>query len=93
MIKTFKDEETRLLFETGRSRRLPPEILKRAKHKLEYIDGATCLDDLREPYGNRLHGLGGDRMGQYSISVNKQWRVSFRFRDGDAYDVQIVDYH
>lgn len=61
--------------------------------KLEYIDLATCLDDLQVPPSNRLHKLEREREGQYSISVNDQWRVCFRFTDGDAYDVEIMDYH
>ena len=61
--------------------------------KLEYIDLATCLDDLQVPSSNRLHKLERDRKGQYSISVNNQWRICFRFIDGDAYDVEITDYH
>ena len=61
--------------------------------KLEYIDLATCLDDLQVPPSNRLHKLERQRKGQYSISVNDQWRICFRFIDGDAYDVEIMDYH
>ena len=66
---------------------------QRAARKLEYIDLATQLDDLKVPPGNRLHALEGDRKGQYSISVNDQWRICFRFLDGDAYDVEFCDYH
>lgn len=61
--------------------------------KLEYIELATCLDDLQVPPSNRLHKLERERQGQYSISVNNQWRICFRFIDGDAYDVEITDYH
>jgi len=93
MIKTFADGHTQSLFETSRSRRLPPDITRRAVRKLEYVDLATRLDDLRVPPGNRFHALEGDRKGQYSISVNDQWRICFRFVDGDAYDVEITDYH
>jgi proteic killer suppression protein len=93
MIKTFADEHTRSLYVTGRSRRLPPDIVRRATRKVEYLDLATCLEDLRVPPGNRLHALEGDRKGQYSISVNDQWRICFRLADGDAYDVEITDYH
>ena len=93
MIKTFADRQTEGLFVTGRSSRLPPEITRRARRKLEYIDLAACLHDLRSPPGNRLHKLGGDRTGQHAIAVNDQWRVCFRFVDGDAYDVEITDYH
>ena len=93
MIKTFADGHTQSLFETSSSRRLPPDITRRAVRKLEYVDLATRLDDLRVPPGNRFHALEGDRKGQYSISVNDQWRICFRFVDGDAYDVEITDYH
>ena len=93
VIKTFADSHTRDLYATGRSRRFPPDIAKRATRKLEYIDLATRLDDLKVPPGNRLHALERDRKGQYSIAVNDQWRVCFRFVDGDAYDVEIADYH
>ena len=93
MIKTFADRRTQALYATGKSRRFPPDIAKRATRKLEYIDLATHLDDLKVPPGNRLHELERDRKGQYSIAVNDQWRVCFRWRDGDAYDVEIVDYH
>lgn len=93
MIKTFADRHTQELYAKSRSRRFPPDIARRAGRKLEYIDLATCLDDLKVPPGNRLHELGRDRKGQHSIAVNDQWRVCFRFVDGDAYDVEIADYH
>lgn len=93
MIKTFADRLTQELYATGRSRRLPPDIARRATRKLEYLDLATGLDDLKTPPSNRLHELERDRKGQYSISVNDQWRICFRFVDGDAYDVEITDYH
>ena len=93
MIKTFADQHTQSLYETGESRRLPPDIVRRAVRKLEYLDLATSLSDLRAPSGNRLHALRGDRLGQHSISVNDQWRICFCFVDGDAYDVEITDYH
>jgi proteic killer suppression protein len=93
MIRTFADQHTETLFGTGASRRLPPDVVRRAIRKLEYVDLATSLNDLRVPLGNRLHALSGDRVGQYSISINAQWRVCFRFVDADAYDVEITDYH
>ena len=93
MIKTFADRQTQELFATGRSKRLPSEIARRARRKLEYIDLAALLDDLRVPPGNRLHKLGGHRKGQYAIAINDQWRICFRFVDGDAYDVEVTDYH
>ena len=93
MIRTFADEHTRSFYESGRSRRLPPDIISRAKRKLDYVDLARCLGDLRVPPGNRLHALEGDRRGQFSISINDQWRICFRFVDADAFDVEITDYH
>ena len=93
MIKSFADRHTHELYITGSSKRLPSEILKRAVRRLEYIDLATCIDDLSVPPSNRLHSLKGDRKGQYSISINDQWRICFRFIDGDAYDIEITDYH
>jgi proteic killer suppression protein len=93
MIKTFGDKHTQALYVNGRSKRLSNDLWKRASRRLEYIDYATCLDDLRVPPSNRLHRLWGDREGQYSISINDQWRICFRFVDGDAYDVEITDYH
>ena len=77
----------------GKSKRFPLDAVKRAKRKLEYIDLATSLDDLKVPPGNRLHALERDRTGQHAISINDQWRVCFRFVDGDASDVEITDYH
>jgi len=77
----------------GQSKRLPPDLLRRAVRRLEYVDLATCLEDLNVPPSNRLHALKGDRQGQYAISINDQWRICFHFQDGDAYDVEIKDYH
>ncbi len=93
VIKTFADRHTEALFATGRSRRLPPDILRRARRKLEYVDLADRLGDLRVPPGNRLHKLGADRTGQHAIAINDQWRIWFRFVEGDAYDVEVTDYH
>jgi len=93
MIKTFADKRTADLFVKGVARGLPPDVVRRAVRRLEYIDLATCLDDLRTPPGNRLHALKGDRQGQHAIAVNDQWRVCFRFAEGDAYDVDVCDYH
>nr|BAJ06909.1 plasmid maintenance system killer protein [uncultured bacterium] len=93
MIKTFAGKHTQSLFVSGRSRRLPPEIVRRALRKLEQMDAATSLNDLRVPPSNRLHPLAGDREGQHSVSVNDQWRICFAFKDGDAYDVEVRDYH
>jgi proteic killer suppression protein len=93
VIKTFADERTQDLYVTGTSRHFPPDIARRAARKLEQVNAATRLDDLRFPPGNRLHALGRGREGQHSISVNDQWRICFRLKDGDAYDVEICDYH
>lgn len=93
MIKTFADRHTEELYETGKSKRLPPDICRRAFRKLEYLDLATGLDDLKVPPSNRLHRLQRERTGQFSISVNDQWRICFRFEEGDAYDVELTDYH
>jgi len=93
VIKTFADKQTQEFYITGGSKRLPSDILKRALRRLEYIDHATCLDDLKTPPSNRLHALKGDREGQCSISINEQWRICFHFINGDAYDVEITDYH
>ena len=93
MIKTFADHATEELFRTGKSKRVPADVARRALRKLEAIDVATQLSDLRVPPGNRLHALKHDRVGQHSISVNEQWRICFRFEDGDAYDVECCDYH
>jgi proteic killer suppression protein len=93
MIKTFADRHTQEMYDTGKSKRFPPDIWKRAIRKLEYIDLATRLEDLKIPPSNRLHELERERKDQFSISVNDQWRICFRFIDGDAYDVELTDYH
>ena len=93
MIKTFADQLTSELYFSGKSKRFPSEISRRAVRKLEYIDLAACLEDLKVPPGNRLHELGRDRKGFFSISINDQWRICFRFIAGNAYDVEITDYH
>lgn len=93
MIKSFADRRTQELYVTGKAKRLPSDIVRRAIRKLDYVNLAAKLDDLRVPPGNRLHALTGDRNGQYAISINDQWRICFRFVDGDAYDVEICDYH
>ncbi|MEZ4683029.1 MAG: type II toxin-antitoxin system RelE/ParE family toxin [Caldilineaceae bacterium] len=93
MIKSFADRETERIFQREFSRRLPPAIQHRARIKLEILDAAETLDDLRIPPSNRLEALGGDRRGQYSIRVNDQWRICFVWNACHAYDVTIVDYH
>ena len=93
MIRSFADAETERLFMTGRSRRLPGNVIQRAKRKLQILDSATDLKDLASPPGNRLEPLRGDREGQYSIRINNQFRLCFRWKSGDAYDVEVADYH
>jgi len=93
MIKSFADKQTAQLYTDGTSKRLPPDVVKRALRRLEYIELSTSLDDLKVPPSNRLHALKDDRTGQHAISINDQWRICFRFVDGDAYDVEITDYH
>lgn len=93
MIKTFASKETEKLFQRETSRILPNGIQRKARQKLEILDAAEKLDDLKIPPGNRLEKLHGDREGQHSIRVNQQWRICFRWKDGDCYDVEIVDYH
>lgn len=93
MIRTFADRYTQELYEIGKSKKFPPGIRRRALRKLQYIDSATGLEDLRVPPSNRLHELDRDRRGKFSISINDQWRICFQFIDGDAFDVEITDYH
>ena len=93
MIRSFADGKTERFYTTGKSRRLPTEILVRAAMRLIQVNAAHRLEDLRLPPSNRLEALKSDRAGQWSIRVNAQWRVCFRFKNGDAFDVEIVDYH
>ena len=92
MIRSFRCRDTRRLFEGH----IPPRfraIERVARRKLEMLHAATCLDDLRVPPGNRLHPLLGERRGQWSLRVNDRYRICFRWEKGDAWDVEIVDYH
>jgi proteic killer suppression protein len=93
MIRSFADVETERLFATGKSRRLPPDILRRAIMRLAQLDAATALEDLRLPPSNRLEGLSGNCEGYCSVRINGQWRVCFRFVEGHVFDVHVVDYH
>ena len=93
MIISFVGAATEQIFRGERSRRLPPDIQNTARRKLEYLHRARRLDDLRMPPGNRLEGLKGDRKGQHSIRINDRWRICFEWRDGNAIEVEIVDYH
>jgi proteic killer suppression protein len=93
VIKSFADRRTQDLYLTGTAKRFPPDVAARAARKLEYVDLATRLEDLKVPPGNRLHALRGDRNGQHAVAINSQWRICFRFVDGDSYDVEVCDYH
>lgn len=93
VIKTFADGSTEALFRTGKAKTVPADVVRRALRKLEALHVALRIEDLRVPPGNRLHALKGDRVGQHAIAVNDQWRICFRFDDGDAYDVEFCDYH
>ncbi|WP_008313601.1 type II toxin-antitoxin system RelE/ParE family toxin [Leptolyngbya sp. PCC 6406] len=93
MIRDFKDKETQKVFERKRSHKLPSDIQQVALRKLRMLNRAETLQDLRVPPANRLERLIGDREGQYSIRINDQWRICFLWQDGDALDVEIVDYH
>jgi proteic killer suppression protein len=93
VIRSFADQDTDRLFARELVRRWPPEFQRLALRKLLVVDAAEALGDLRVPPGNRLEKLSGKRAGQHSIRINVQWRICFRWRDGDAYDVEVVDYH
>ena len=93
MIRDFKDKETQKVFERKRSRKLPSDIQQVALRKLRMLNRAETLQDLRVPPANRLECLVGDRESQHSIRINNQWRICFSWQDGDALDVEIVDYH
>jgi len=93
MIRSFKDKEAEGIWQGRVSRRLPRDIQDRALRKLRQLDASLTLDDLRNPPGNQLEALTGDRAGQMSIRINDQWRICFVWLNGDASDVEIVDYH
>ena len=93
MIRSFGDVDTEELFHGRNPRRIPPEIRVRARRKLDLVNAAAAVQDLRVPPGSNLEALHGDRKGQHSIRINDQWRVVFRFEAGEAFDVEIVDYH
>lgn len=93
MIGSFRDKETERLFQRHRSRRLPPPIQRRALRKLMFLHAAASLDSIRAFYASDFEALKGDRTGQYSIRINRQWRICFEWRDGNAERVEITDYH
>ena len=93
MIRSFRDDEARKLFQRQRSRRLPVEFQRVALRKLTMLDAGETLEDLRVPPGNRLERLSRERAGQHSIRINDRWRICFAWRNGDAHEVEIVDYH
>lgn len=93
MIQSFADKETECIWSGRRSPKLPAAIQSRALAKLALLNRAKTLDDLRNPPSNRLHALSDDRQGQHSISINMKWRICFVWQDGEAYGVEIVDYH
>ena len=93
MILSFVDRTTEMVFAGVCPKRFPADLFRVARRKREAINAATRLNDLRSPPGNRLEALSGDRVGQYSIRVNDQFRGCFRWKDGEAEDVEITDYH
>ena len=93
MIVSFRDTETEKLWRTGRSRKLPADLQRGAFRRLALLNAALTLDNLRVPPGNKLEPLRGDRAGEYSIRINDQYRICFRWQDGNALDVEVVDYH
>ncbi|HET6841796.1 MAG TPA: type II toxin-antitoxin system RelE/ParE family toxin [Candidatus Angelobacter sp.] len=93
MIKSFADEETRAFWEKGTGGTVPPNIRSVSKRKLQMVDAATQLDDLKVPPGNKLHPLLRERSGQHAIWINHKYRVCFTWKDGHAFDVEITDYH
>lgn len=93
MIASFRDKETERLWQSGKSRRLPADLHRRAFKKLAILNAAVRLENLKVPPGNQLESLRGDRAGQHSIRINDQYRVCFTWRGGNAFDVELVDYH
>jgi proteic killer suppression protein len=93
VIKSFKDKETQKLFMGRKSKAVSGQAVRRAQLKMAQIDLVESVEELKVPPGNKLHKLGGEREGQWAISVNNQYRICFRFEDGDAYDVEATDYH
>jgi proteic killer suppression protein len=93
MIKSFKNKLTEAIYHGLSVKQMDPRIVERARLKLDVINAATYVQDLMSPPGNKLEALKGDRLGQLSMRINDQWRICFKFHNGDAYDVEILDYH
>ena len=93
MIQSYRDRDTEAVDKRRTVKKFSTELQRRAQRKLTLLDGAKNLSDLRLPPGNQLEKLAGDRSDQHSIRINRQWRICFVWHDGDAYDVEIVDYH
>jgi toxin HigB-1 len=93
VIQSFRDKETEKLWRSGKSQRIPADLRRRAFYKLAILNAAVRLDNLKVPPGNQLEALLGDRAGQHSIRINDQYRVCFVWRNGNAFEVEIVDYH
>jgi toxin HigB-1 len=93
VVKSFKNKDTEKIYNRDGSGKLPADIQQVALRKLRMINNARNLTDLRIPPANRLEKLRGSRMGQHSIRINDQWRICFKWRDGDAFEVEITDYH
>ena len=93
MIRSFKDARTEATFAGKLAKGFPADVFKRARNKLLIVNAAAALDDLKSPPGNRLEALVGDRLGQYSIRINDQWRICFRWTEAWPENVEIVDYH
>ena len=93
MIRSFRNKETKQIWSGEQSRKFPGDVQERALRKLRQLDASLTLEDLRNPPGNHLEALRADRAGQWSIRINEKWRICFRWSDGEAHDVEIVDYH
>ena len=93
MIQSFRNKETEVFYHTGKSRKIDPQIQERALIRLQRLNAATSVDDLRFPHSHNLEKLTGDRKDYWSIRINRQWRVCFSWEGDNAYDVEIVDYH
>jgi toxin HigB-1 len=93
MIKSFRDGLTESIWQRQRTKGFPGDLYKIARRKLGFLEDAVELEDLRIPPGNRLEAMRGEGSGQYSIRINDQWRVCFRWENGNAFDVEVTDYH